>query len=590
MNTLRHFIWILGWVPRRLLLSWTSLLLLASLTDGFGIFLLVPLLAIMTGDEATSGIAARIVEVLDTFSIPASVPSLLFIFVLLIALRSFIQFRRDRVSLILRNQLVDRLRETCIEQIFRANWRWITSERRTDHMHVVTSEVSRIGSGMVTMVTLLTGLTTLVAYFGAALILSPGSALLFALAGLVGFLAMSGIRANAATFGQQQLGAARQLTGMVQQSFVGMKLAKILGDEERQISQLSATIARLREAQVCFGIQSSAMQGVQQAIGATILAIYVYIGFVHLDLGLPYLLTLTLLFSRLLPLALNLNRNLHSWLNTAPSVHSVRTFIAESAVQAEANNEAAGAPLNLESQVTLRDVCVHYAGRDTPALDHVTLSFSANTTTIISGPSGAGKSTLADVLMGLITPDQGQLIIDGEPISEANVQAWRRAIAYVPQEVILFHDTIRTNLKMAAPSATDAQLYEALDKASAGFVRNLPEGLETIVGDNGLRLSGGERQRLALARGLLQSPAILILDEATSALDPKNQTEIASVLKGLKPDLTIVILGHNLHAFDFADQIVTLEAGRIKTATDGLPRRKPPAQLRHPQTPSKTSS
>lgn len=565
MNALRQFVWILGWVPRKQLGAWISLLLLSTLTDGFGIFLLVPLLAVMTGDEATSGISARIFDVLDAFSIPATVSSLLCIFVVLIAVRSLIQFWRDRVSLVLRTQLTDRLRETCIEQVFRANWRWITSERRTDHMHVVTSEVSRIGSGVVTMVSLLTGLATLVAYFGVALILSPGSAVLFALAGLIGFLAMSGLRANATNLGEQQLGAARQLTGSVQQSFVGMKLAKILGDEERQISQLSATIARLREAQVRFGIQSSAMQGAQQAMGATILAIYVYIGFVHLDLGLPHLLTLILLFSRLLPLALVLNRNLHIWLNIAPSVQSVRTFIAESAVQAEANPEAQGAPLGLESQVTLQDVCVHYAGRDVPAMDHVTLSFHANTTTVISGPSGAGKSTLADVLMGLIKPEHGQLIIDGEPLSQARIQAWRRAIAYVPQEVMLFHDTIRANLKMAAPSVTDAQIFEALDKASAGFVRELPDGLDTIVGDNGLRLSGGERQRLALARGLLQSPAILILDEATSALDPKNQTEIASVLKGLKQDLTIVILGHNLHAFDFADQIVTLEEGRISS-------------------------
>lgn len=568
MNALRHFLWILGWVPRKLLGAWIVLLLLASVTESIGIFLLVPILTVMTGDEITSGITARIVDVLETFSIPTSVPSLLFIFVFLIVLRSVIQFWRDRLSLLLGTELVDRLRETCIEQIYRANWRWITSERRTDHMHVVTHEVNRISGGMMTMVSLLTGLATLLAYFGAALLLSPGSALLFALAGLLGFAAMSRIRANATTLGEQQRGAARNLTGMVQQSFVGMKLAKVLGNEERQIAQLTATIARLREAQVRFGIQSSGMQAFQQAMGATILAIYVYVGFKHLDLGVPHLLTLTLLFSRLLPLALSLNRNLHTWLNVAPSVESVRAFIAESAAQAEAAEGISGPQFNLKHQVALQNVSLRYPGRDISALDNVTLSFGANTTSVISGPSGAGKSTIADVLMGLLTPDQGALLVDGEAITGARIHAWRRAIAYVPQEVVLVHDTIRANLQMAAPDATDAQLFDALDKASAGFVRELPEGLETIVGDNGLRISGGERQRLALARGLLQSPKILILDEATSALDPENQAEIAGVLKGLAQDLTIVILGHNLHAFDFADQVITLEEGQI--TSDGL--------------------
>jgi len=183
-------------------------------------------------------------------------------------------------------------------------------------------------------------------------------------------------------------------------------------------------------------------------------------------------------------------------------------------VDCEAAAEPADAPqthaeltLAVRQAIELRGVGVSYAQRHRPAVDQLDLTLPARTTTAIMGHSGAGKSTLADLLMGLLEPQQGEIRVDGVPISGGLRKQWRRQVAYVPQECFLFHDSIRNNLTWGAEQATEADLRLALQRAAADFVFDLPQGLDTVVGDGGVRLSGGERQRLALARALLKRPA-----------------------------------------------------------------------------------
>src|SRR5690606_21964199 len=183
--------------------------------------------------------------------------------------------------------------------------------------------------------------------------------------------------------------------------------------------------------------------------------------------------------------------------------------------------------------------------------------------TAIVGPSGGGKSTVADVLIGLLAPDEGEVLVDGEPLTDAQRPAWRRRVAYVAQDVFLFHDTVRANLLLADPDADDARLWEALEAASAGFVKDLPDGLDTVVGDRGTRLSGGERQRLALARALLREPELLVLDEATSSLDAVNEARVQEAIRRLHGRTTMVVIAHRLATVRDADAIHVLVDGRI---------------------------
>ncbi|MHC1727795.1 MAG: ABC transporter ATP-binding protein [Syntrophobacteraceae bacterium] len=180
------------------------------------------------------------------------------------------------------------------------------------------------------------------------------------------------------------------------------------------------------------------------------------------------------------------------------------------------------------------------------------------------GQSGSGKTTVADLIMGLSEPSEGTIFIDEKPLAGDLVYNWRSSIGYVPQETFLFHDTIRRNLSLVRPEATEEELWEALRLAAADtFVSALPEGLDTVVGDRGIRLSGGERQRIALARALLRKPTVLILDEATSSLDMENEQRVLEAIEGLHGELTMVVIAHRLSTIRKADNIVVMEKGRI---------------------------
>jgi ATP-binding cassette subfamily C protein len=171
--------------------------------------------------------------------------------------------------------------------------------------------------------------------------------------------------------------------------------------------------------------------------------------------------------------------------------------------------------------------------------------------------------------MGLLEPLEGTVSVDGDTLDAENRRRWRDCVAYVPQEIFLLHDTIASNLRLAAPAASEEMLWDALRSANAdGFVERLPQRLETVIGDRGLRLSGGERQRLSLARALLRHPQLLILDEATSALDWEHQSLIARSIEALRGSMTVVTIAHRLSMISFADRIVALEDGAVVEAGD----------------------
>ena len=264
-----------------------------------------------------------------------------------------------------------------------------------------------------------------------------------------------------------------------------------------------------------------------------------------------------------MPLLLSAQQFLHRWLNAEPALEAIDRFIAESGEHAEAVANDTPAEWPVVKGIDLKDVSLTYARRDRPALHGINLRLPARTTTAITGPSGAGKSTLADILMGLIAPDEGSMTIDGVAVDSTSRVNWRRNVAYVPQDTFLFHDTIRTNLLFGNASATELELLSALEQASAGFVNGLRDGLDTVVGDNGVRLSGGERQRIALARALLRRPSLLILDEATSALDAENEAAIRDALETLHGQMTIVLIGHRTEILRNADQIIEVREGNI---------------------------
>jgi ATP-binding cassette subfamily B protein len=197
-------------------------------------------------------------------------------------------------------------------------------------------------------------------------------------------------------------------------------------------------------------------------------------------------------------------------------------------------------------------------------LKGVTLDVPAGTSLAVVGPSGAGKSTLARLLYRFYDPTAGRITIDGQDIARVKQSSLRTAIGIVPQDTVLFNDSIGYNIGYGREGATQADVEGAAKGAAIDhFIAALPQGYESMVGERGLKLSGGEKQRVAIARTLLKDPPILILDEATSALDSRTEEAIQSTLNDVAKNRTTIVIAHRLSTVVGADQIVVLDAGRV---------------------------
>jgi ATP-binding cassette subfamily B protein len=201
---------------------------------------------------------------------------------------------------------------------------------------------------------------------------------------------------------------------------------------------------------------------------------------------------------------------------------------------------------------------------DNAALDDFTLAIQPGETVAFVGPSGAGKSTTFQLLLRFYDPERGRVLIDGVDIAQASPQEVRRRIGLVPQDTVLFGATARENIRYGRPDATDAEIEEAARAAAADeFIRRLPEGYDTFLGERGARLSGGQRQRIAIARAMLKNPPILLLDEATSSLDAESERAVQSALETLMSTRTTIIIAHRLATVLKADRIIVMDHGRI---------------------------
>lgn len=564
VSSLKSFVRLLRGISRVHIALLLVLMVLSGLTQGIGILLLVPLLEILQGSSASGNpLAGKVVNGLYLLGIPPTAGGLLAVFVALVLITNAIQHGRIVMSASLQYRLVDRLRYRCYSALLGAQWRWLADSRNADHASLLLTDVNRIGNGFNFGLGLLASSATMLAYLFSALALSWVITLLALASGGLVLVLLSGQRRDALSLGRSLGASNRRLQGNVQETLAGIKLAKILGNEARHLDEFQRITHGLRRQQSKFQINTSRVRAIYQVIGAGFLAAYLYLGLEVLHTATAELLTLVLVFGRLIPMFSSAQQQYHQWLYTVPALGETERLLAECRSAAEPAAPAEPMPWPVRREIRLDAVSVRYSGRSRPALDAVSLRLSARTTTAIMGASGAGKSTLADVLMGLLNPDSGALSIDGVAVSNENRLQWRHSVAYVPQGVFLFNDTIRNNLLWGKPGASDANLDLVLHLAAADFVTRLPEGLDTAVGDGGVRLSGGERQRLALARALLKRPSLLILDEATSALDLANEARVRAAVERLHGDLTVVVIGHRLPTLEHADQVVVLEAGTI---------------------------
>jgi ABC-type multidrug transport system fused ATPase/permease subunit len=232
---------------------------------------------------------------------------------------------------------------------------------------------------------------------------------------------------------------------------------------------------------------------------------------------------------------------------------------------AESISSEKRSPLAISGAMSFNDVKFSYASRkDKPVLKGLTLNIAAGERVAIVGSSGAGKSTMASLILRFYEPNSGEMMFDGKPAQSYELSALRDQMALVPQEVLLFGGSIRENIAYGKPSASEAEIRAAAEKANAlEFIESFPEGFDTTVGERGIQLSGGQRQRVAIARAILKDPKILILDEATSSLDAESEMLVQQALDQLMINRTSLIIAHRLSTIKKADKIAVIEHGVI---------------------------
>lgn len=541
-----------GWRAARLL----ALMLASALSEGLGIVLLVPLLAAVQGSGE-----GQIGAVLRELGLPQQLEPILALFVLLVSLRALFNYWQGIAAMRLEYSLVDGLRSRAWRALLKAEWRTVAALRRSETTSLLITQIDQAGLYVNQAIHALAAIATLGGIGLAALAISPKVTVTAGIAGALVLAGHHGLRRRASALGEALNAAYARIYSQLHEGLGALRVVKGLGREDAAADHLMSEFGRLRGAQDAYQRDSGHGRVGLQIGGALVLAVLVWAAVARLQVPMVTILPMVALFARALPLLEGLQQTTLNWAHCRPAVRTALELISKVEAARE-SDEAPGPAPAFTREIRLERTTVRFAA-DAAALDEVSCVFPAGSVTALIGSSGSGKSTLADLLAGLLTPDAGQVTIDGQPLEGAARRAWRGRVTYVQQEPVLFSTSLRENMLWAAPDASEAQLRAALEDAAASFVFALPEGLDTPLGDGGRGLSGGEKQRLMLARALLRDPALLILDEATSALDAKNEALVAGAIARLKGRMTILIIGHRGVLLDLADQVVRLEHGTI---------------------------
>jgi ATP-binding cassette, subfamily C, bacterial len=543
-----------------------ALTLLRSVSQGAQILLLVPLMQIvgLNVQQGSVGELSKVVSSAFAFAgIQPTLPVVLAIFMGFSVVLAFIGRLQTTFDMKLEQDLVSSLRQRLYQAIVHTDWLTFSRSRSSDFTHALTTEIDRVGFAAAFSLSLVTDTILVFIYILFALKLSATMTAIVFVSGAALLLLLRKKTLAARRVGEDTSLATSDLYSAAMDHLSGMKATKSYGAEERSTGIFSALTDKVARTYIDAS-RNSAETAFWYNVGSMVILSAIL--FVSLEvLGLPAagIFILLFLFTRMIPLFDGIQQSYQQFLNTLPAFDRVMEVLARCRAAAELESEWSET-IELTENLRFEAVWFSYVKEEAPAIRDLNLIVPIGQTTAIVGPSGAGKSTVADLVMGLIRPTRGHVLVDGAPLDPGLLRSWRSQIGYVAQDAFLFNDTVRANMLWACPEAGEEEIWRALNLAAAeGFVSGLPEALETVLGDRGIRLSGGERQRLALARALLRGPSLLILDEATSALDSENERRIQGAIEGLHGRMTILVITHRLSTISNADTIHVLEQGRL---------------------------
>ncbi|MFD0697814.1 ABC transporter ATP-binding protein [Paenibacillus sp. GCM10027628] len=545
-------------------------MIVVSLIDGIGVYLLLPMLSIIgilnINIQKSIPIPwlSKVTEGLSGF---LNLPSVLAIYILIVASQALLQRNQAIRSMNIQQVFIKTLRFETYRALMEANWKFYLKKRKSDFSHILTTELARVGQGTNFMLQLTASVIFTIIQIGLAFLLSVKLTVFILVSGLIILVILRKNVKSAKTLGDRSSELSQSYYVGITEHFNGMKDIKSNRLEKSHLIWFLTLCQKIQLNAVNFVKLNSKTQFLHKTSSAVLVAAFILLSFEVFHVSAEQLMLIILIFTRLWPRFTSIQSNLEYIVSMFSAFKALMELQKECKDSQEltAQTYHENEPLLVKEGIRCRDVNFRYNDEETEyALKDINMFIPANGMTAIVGKSGAGKSTLIDILMGLIEPEKGEILIDGKPLTRENLFPLRSSISYVSQDPFLFHSSIRDNLLLVDPDASEERMWEALTfSASDEFVKRLPQGLDTIIGDRGIRLSGGERQRIVLARAILRKPSILVLDEATSALDSEHEVRIQGALERLKGSMTIIVIAHRLSTIRNADQVIVMERGQI---------------------------
>ena len=534
-----------------------------GLMSSISIVMLVPMLDLLDVDLGKGSSFEVLLRPFLQLSYYQRAGVIIGIFVLLLLLRAFL----NRMAVVEQNKLLEQyemfLRSSLYDGMTKTSWEKLSGMKHSDLINLFTVQCRQARFCLQWTIALIGSAVTAIMQLAIACWMSLPVTLTVIAVGC-GFLALfRPVQKKSKSYGEKVIEVNRNLHREIQDQLSGIKEIRAYGVEKthtqrfRSISQAyydtSLKMTQLRVMpQLCYS-----------AAAALMIAFAFIFSVLVLDTGTAQLMVLVYIFSRLWPVFSSWQgqlQNIHSYLPAAEKIEqALHEF--DSTIQHETEHSEI---IDFSRDLTFDNVSFVYETGRNEVLHNVSFTLPFGSVTALVGRSGAGKSTTADLLLGLLYPKNGKITVDGTPLTAENMTSWHQMIGYVPQDPTLLNTSVRENLLRFHPEATEKDITEALKQAQAwDFVEKLEQGIDTVIGDKGVRLSGGQRQRIVLARVLLGKPKLIILDEATSALDHESENAVRETIRTLKDRSTVLIIAHRLATIRGADYAIVLEDGRV---------------------------
>lgn len=538
-------------------------LILASVCQGIGLATLVPILGAATGTADQSFISESVRTAFGAVGLHPSLGSLILLLVAGTLLSSLIQMLVMRKVGYANAEVANHMRVQLIRLMLGVRWSYLLQHPAGRIANSFSGEVGRSQQAYQLSAQFVAEAVQTVILLLVAFVVSWKLALASLVIGGATGAAVHFLVARAKKAGKAQTQLSRELMSLLTDTIDNLKPIKAMGAQQDFVGFFERRLRRLRKALRRQVVNREALRNGQDALLAVCLGGAAYVAIDIFAIPLDRVVVVGVILSRTVK---GIGR-LQSFLQQAVIVESpfreVENLIKELADNQE--NTGGRQPPTYTRDIRFDRVTFSYGPRD--VLAQVSLDIPVGSITVLTGPSGAGKTTLIDLVLGLHRPRSGRILIDGADLAQIDLQAWRTQVGYVPQELILFHDTVFENLTLGDPAYGAADVEEALRLAGASeFVAQLAEGVNTVVGNKGARLSGGQRQRIALARALIRKPRLLILDEVTSALDPESELAICRNIQDLRSRTTVLAVTHRPAFLDIATHIYQLGDGGVRAS------------------------